>query len=632
MNKWTSSRNTQCALRSTPCALTGFFWSLLMLITALGLPTLAQAELRAELDRQQIQSHESVELTIEIDQRTSDEPDFSILQADFDVSQTRQSSAIRVINGQMSATSQWLVTLTPKRTGTLTIPSFTLDGQQTPPLTLEVSDQAVEEAAASSATRLQTQAKSSEPIFLVLEFSNTQPYVQEPVLATLKIYHAVTILQGGLSDWTPTHARIQRVPGQTESSDTVDGKPYQITQVVYWITPQQSGKLILPSLVFQAEVADNNSRSGSWSPFGGLSSQRISQATAPQSLAVRPQPASYPANTPWLPAKGIEIQDSWTPNSRQVQVGQAITRTLTLKATGQWGSLIPQIDYPPQNALKFYPDQSPPQDQMTQQAVTGSKTLSIAIVPTQPGDLQLPRQTLTWWNTQTDQLQVTEIPTTRLTVLPAPGQTLSVEPSPPNGSAKNAESAENATAKNNNEQTATSDTAQTTPNNQAKPSYWQWLTLIFAGLWLLTLLLALLLAWRLSKRPRQPSFPTAANDHDDPAFDTNQAIEQLKQALHAHDLAAIERALIGWGQTHFRDPYLLSLRDLQQQIDNAAVKQLLQQLSDQRYNPHPNATGQSNTAQAHVFDALLPLLKTLSRTTTKKNQRSQLPLPELYPK
>ena len=613
--------------------LTGLF---LLMLTTFCLPTVVQAQVRALLDRQQIQRYESVELRIEIDERTSDEPDFSLLQNDFDVSQSQQRSSIRVINGQMSATSQWVVTLTPKRSGTLTIPSFTLGGQQTPELMLDVSDQAAQDPATNDSTHLQTPIKNPDPVFLLLEFSNPKPYVQEPILATLKIYHAVTILQGGLSDWAPNNARIQRVPGQTESSDTIDGKPYQITQVYYWITPQQSGTLTLPSVVFQAEIADSN-RGGLMSPFGALSSQRITQATPPQNLQVRPQPANYPANTPWLPAKRVEIQDSWTPSSQQVQVGQAITRSLTVQVTGQWGSLIPTIEYPAQASLKFYPDQSPPQDQMTEQAVTGSKTLSIAMVPTKAGDLNLPTEKLTWWNTQTDQLETTEIAAARLTVLPAPGQSLPAEPSPQTGTANNAED------------TASTRLAPTNSNQPqaitaagSAPSFWQWLAIGFAGLWLLTLLLML---W-LFKRTR----PVDGSDADDSAAATvnsAQAIEQLKISLAANDLAAIERAVILWGQVHFQDLYLLSLGDLQKQTDNERLQQLLQQLTDQRYNPKTNPKTNSKTnpqtnPQAHstasdasptaTLDALVPLLKSMSKAPKKKKKPALAPLPELYPR
>jgi hypothetical protein len=595
------------------------FYSLLLLPSLL-ISSLAHAQVRAFLDRQQIQSYDSVQLQVEIDERTNDEPDFSVLKKDFEISQTRQSSSVRIVNGQMSATSQWTVALKPKRNGTLTIPSFSLSGQQTQPLKLQVSDQATNTSQdPSSSTQSSTQNSASQksqnqPVFVVLDVSKNNPYVQEPILATLKIYHAVTILQGGLSDWAPSNARVQRIPDQTENSESIDGQTYQVTQVHYWITPQQSGPLLLPSIVFQGEIIPTNISSAAdllSSQFGG-GSRRISDATTPQTLQVRPQPANYPANTPWLPAKRIDIQDSWTPDSQQVQVGQAITRNLNVQINGQWPSLIPSIHYPAQNHLKFYPDQSPPQDQMSLQGVAGSKTLSIAMVPTQPGNLNLPAQQLTWWNTQTDQLEHTQISAASLKVLPAPGQSMPAEPA-------QSTQANPATTP----VTANPPTSAEVVLNKATP-FWQWLAAGFGLLWLLTMLLIIWL-WN---RPRghQPH-AEVESAHPSLITSTAAAIQQLKTALADDDLAAIEHALIHWGQAHFQNPNLLSLSELQLQTQHAELNALLQQLSAQRYNPQP---GDSENHQD--FHALLPLLKTLSKNPPAKKSRNGAPLPELYPR
>ncbi len=623
----------------TPFFSPAFFCSLLLSSTLL-ISAVTQAQVRAFVDRQQIQSYETVQLQVEIDERTNDEPDFSLLKKDFEVSQTRQSSSVRIVNGQMSATSQWTVALQPKHAGTLTIPSFSLSGQQTVPLKLEVLDQINNSASTTNDTHattdnpaenstqsaIQQKMRNQPDVFVVLEVSNATPYVQEPVLATLKIYHSVNIIQGGLSDWSPSNARVQRIPNQTETNDTVDGKPYQITQVHYWITPQQSGTLQLPSIVFQGEIQNdmtNLSTENLLSQFGAFSGKRISDATPPQTLQVRPQPASYPANTPWLPAKRIELQDSWTPNSKEVQVGQAITRNLNVQITGQWASLIPEIHYPAQNTLKFYPDQSQPQDQVTMQAVSGSKTLSIAMVPTQPGTINLPTQTLTWWNTQTDQLEHTQIPAASLKISPAPGQSMPAE----------ASQITNATAP-----TTTASTPTEALNNQLKDPnatpFWQWLAMGFGCLWLLTLLLIIWM-WN---RPRTQvgEDKTETKDRSITSLNTSTALGQLKNALDQHDLAAIERSLIHWGQAYFQNPQLLSLSDLQDQTQNASLNHLLQQLSAQRFNPQLNDRPQPHDTQPNNdndLHALLPLLKKLSNNQPRnKSRRKEAPLPELYPK
>ncbi len=65
------------------------------------------AEVTVSVDRNPVQINESFRIVFESDVSGSDKPDFTPLKKDFDIISQGQSSNIRIINGDYSATTQW---------------------------------------------------------------------------------------------------------------------------------------------------------------------------------------------------------------------------------------------------------------------------------------------------------------------------------------------------------------------------------------------------------------------------------------------------------------------------------------------------------------------------------------------
>ena len=94
------------------------------------------ANVRAWLDRSQMQLGETVTLNVQVEgDARAQEPDFSALAGDFDMTGTQSSTSVNIVNGKTSSSVLWAVGLSPKRAGTFTIPALTVDGQPTQPLT-----------------------------------------------------------------------------------------------------------------------------------------------------------------------------------------------------------------------------------------------------------------------------------------------------------------------------------------------------------------------------------------------------------------------------------------------------------------------------------------------------------------
>ncbi len=140
----------------------------------------AAAEFTARLNRNPVPQGETVVLTLEYDDKTSETPDLNVLEKDFDIFSVSNSFRSNFVNGQMSNSLQWTLVLMPKSNGKIIIPSVSLGASATKPLELEVVPADMAEKAASRQSA--PAAEVSRPkygIKGVLE--NYSPYVQQQV-------------------------------------------------------------------------------------------------------------------------------------------------------------------------------------------------------------------------------------------------------------------------------------------------------------------------------------------------------------------------------------------------------------------------------------------------------------------
>src|SRR3546814_11427660 len=82
----------------------------------------ASAAPRAWLDRTQINEGDTV--TLNIESESSDTPDFSVLESDFDLRGQSSQTQTTISNGSVTTRTLWAVALEPHRTGVLQIPEI----------------------------------------------------------------------------------------------------------------------------------------------------------------------------------------------------------------------------------------------------------------------------------------------------------------------------------------------------------------------------------------------------------------------------------------------------------------------------------------------------------------------------
>lgn len=604
---------------------------LALLWLTISVPALA-ADLSVQVDRQRLKLGEVLELRLIAEGDLDAEPDFTPLEPDFDILRRGQSQMTSIINGRISHSRQWSLQLAPKRTGRLTIPAIQAGSDSSRPLNIEVIE-------SGGATAQSGQPDQSDPrvLFVESEVETTTPYVLQPIEYRIKVYYRQPPQRAVLSEPEVEGSTVQRLGEDRAYDETRDGQVYRVIERRYRLTPQHSGPITVQSPRLEAMLEDprQGARQDPFAEldqaFGGRLFQgfptmpgvtppgrRVVERARDIELQVRPQPPSH-AGTNWLPATSLQLTDEWTPSPPVFQVGEPITRTLTITAEGTTAAQLPDLALGALDGVQVYPDQPRGEDLTNGPAPAAIKTLKFALVPTRPGTLTLPEVRLDWWDTRTDRARVAVIPARTVEVAPAPGSTSSAS-APMAGAAAPTQATES-----ESDSVPESKPRQTSEADRGW-GFWLWpaLIVLLAGGWGVTLYL-----WQRERRARTARQPTDSSVRGAPseppptAPGLDPARRAFRAACLARDPRAARSALIDWARARWPDQNPTGLEAVATGFDDPEVRSILRTIDRAIYAP-PSETWDGETA----WKRLEPHLGATRSNTSDR----ELPIPELYPR
>ncbi len=577
-----------------------------LLLTGLLMPLLANAAFTASVNKTVIASHETLELTLHTDVNSSDVPDLSPLEWSFDVLGTRQQSKTNNINGKWEYARDWVITLTPKQQGTLIIPPIKLGDQESEPITIKVCDKQEYQP-----------GNDSSPLFMKAEVSSESIYVQQELILTLQIFFSVQLYDNkSLSALDIDDALIQQL-GETRQFDTIiDGIRYLGIELKFSIHPQAVGDMVIPSLTFTGVAMESRD------PFASLfsNSGKPVIARSPEiRIEVKPQPESYPSKETWLPAKNLTIQEKWSQPLSTLKVGDAITRTITVKADGLTAAQLPPILMSQPSGVNSYPDKSGTEDRETRNGIQGQRTDSIAMIPTQSGTITLPAVEYIWFDTTSGKVNTAKLPATTLHVAPDPKateQTSTVAVTPP----------EDLDVKKTDDSSHPAVIASQPNENTLR--LWQFLTALFLLLWLVTLGF-----WRFKSNKNKPrDYREKANDalqSPESPLQEADAFARLESACQQKNVRLALSELQNWSHAFTSTMYpnhseSTCLTDCLNLIGSSKLKTICNELSGSLYS------AQTNTADTETL--LYNLMDECRSVRAKKTEKETNPeLGKLYP-
>ncbi|MCT2530222.1 BatD family protein [SAR92 clade bacterium H921] len=545
------------------------------------------AELSAKASRTVLDSNETLQLRVRLDaQAFRTEPDFSPLEKEFEILSNSRQQQYSSVNGKAQSYTDWNLTLMPKRTGIILIPSLKYKKQISN--AIEITVRAASVAGSSSAGK--------QPIYTETLVDKSASYIQEQIILTYRLYTSVQLRDYSLSELDIPGAIIQGL-GENQFQKVINGRNYLVLEVSYAIFPQSSGELSIPALRFGAFESSNRSQFGAFSSRGN----RVFRDTQAKTIVVMPRPAHISTDE-WMPSSKVELSEKWSDSLDSLTVGEPITRTIQISAQGLTGAQILPLKIAPSSQFKHYPDQPQLDQQVSSNGIIGTRTESLALVPNQAGEITLPGIEMRWWDTAKQRMEIASLPATTVTVNPS--SAIDNSPLTPNNQQFTMEPL------NLN---AESDIIE-----NVAPSM-----LVKLSLALNALLLAVIAALVFGRRKQTTKVHTGNEAQTSALLTLKQQVKGIEMQANQNNLIGMRDAILAWGQHLFAETPPTTLKQLTQLLGDAELQQQFALLDRQLYN--------GETGDVLDIPLLLERLKKQSNFSHGSRANSGTGLKPLYP-
>jgi hypothetical protein len=496
-------------------------------IVALGWAGLALAQappLQASVDRPIVRDNESFTYSIRAEGVVRGDPDETPLAREFDVLQRSSSSRVQIMNGQASQVTEWQYQLMPKAAGEFTIPTLHIGDRQTNPVSVRVLPQ-------------DTNGSAAADIFMELEAQPKNVYVQSQVLFTLRLYIGVSTGRATLTppDISGGEAIVERLGEDSQYQTSRGGRTFVVRERRFAVFPQAAGKLTIGPATFEAMVIPDRGFSRVQRFRSGVVDIDVQPAVAP--------PPEF-ADAAWLPAQRVTLAEEWSDSSKELPVGVPRTRKITIEGLGLLETQLPDVPIAQQQGIREYADQPELNREVTADGLLSRRSVSLAVIAQQPGDVTLAGVKLPWWNVTTQRWEVAELPPRSLTVTP------SAEPPPAESTAPPSPTA--------------------APVSRGGLNYWPLATAVVALAWLATALLW----WRARSRAGSSSGRVAQRAAARPP-PLRKLLRDLGSACDVGDGDAARRLLLEFAELRYGAAAPRSLGALAAVLPEAAGREVL---------------------------------------------------------
>lgn len=314
-----------------------------------------------------------------------------------------QQSSTQIINGQVTSTSSITFTyiLMADKEGTYTIPGATVmvNGNTHTSNSVKIKvlppDQDAGQGNKSSSRNQVAGSKiTDKELFITATASKTNVYEQEAFLLTYKVYTQVNLtnLHGDTPDLKGFHTQEVELPRQkTFSLEHYNGKNYSTTIWQQFVLfPQQSGKLEIPSITFDATVAQMVASADPFDAFfnGGSNYVNINKklVTPKITINVKELPEGKPANF----SGGVgEFTLSSSISTQELKTNDAVTIKLVISGAGNMKLInTPEVGFP--QDFEIYDPKVDNKFNLTRDGLAGSKVIEYLAIPRHAGDYTIP--------------------------------------------------------------------------------------------------------------------------------------------------------------------------------------------------------------------------------------------------
>jgi len=185
-------------------------------------------------------------------------------------------------------------------------------------------------------------------------------------------------------------ASVLQVESQgTCLTDTVSGATWTGQHYEWLVFPQRAGAIAIPPIVVDVETKD-------------LATQKATSVPDQKTLAVAFQAALPPGadqERGLISTTRLEAEQALEPSTAEFKVGDALKRSISLRAAGISGMAFEPVQYAPVAGVGIYPSEPVVQDAVNWGSLSeGRRTESVTYVFEREGNYVLSDVTVTWWD------------------------------------------------------------------------------------------------------------------------------------------------------------------------------------------------------------------------------------------
>ncbi|MFA0570706.1 BatD family protein [Vibrio gallaecicus] len=391
----------------------------------------------ASVTQNKVTKDEVFVLRVSVNEKvSSDALTLDALTNDFYIGRPSFGSSMNIINGTRTVQSEWTVTLAPLRAGSLTIPSFNIEGAKTRPIPIKVSINKLAPTQSDMAefelelntTQLYPSENGQLDVTLVIKADPRR--LQNPQIAPPSsiLSKNMTGSNSSVNSNNITKAKgleVTPIGDSKQYQDVRNGVEVTIVQQSFSLSSSIPGDytLIGPKLTGSVVYSDNRS-----------SKTRLFQLDTPVktfAIKVLPIPSDYKGS--WLPTQQLTLNQAWEDSTGaeipegshiELNVGDSLTRTITMSAKGIAQHQLPNLSLTNPETVRVY-DEKPKFGQT--ESGDAIVVFQQVLIPKKSGSFTLPAVTQTWFNTTTKTQETSSLAGLTFTAIANASETAAIE-------------------------------------------------------------------------------------------------------------------------------------------------------------------------------------------------------------
>ncbi|MEN8007010.1 MAG: hypothetical protein ABFS42_08335 [Candidatus Krumholzibacteriota bacterium] len=208
-------------------------------------------------------------------------------------------------------------------------------------------------------------------------------------------------------------AYVLRTESQgTRLNETIGGKALMGQRYEISLYCQRAGRVDIPAMPVTVAVKQ----------WGAQPAETRRELRTPPTHVTCKVPPGAEGIRGLISTTGLSAGQVWSAQPDTVDLGDAITRTVTLRAEDVSAMAFPPMQHPEREGLGVYPGEPSVADETNRGALRGERVETVTYVFEQPGEVILPDIVLPWWNIKAQTLRQIELPGLALVVVGEPVQ------------------------------------------------------------------------------------------------------------------------------------------------------------------------------------------------------------------